>query len=260
MITSIHNPKVQQVRALLSRPKARRENNAFVVEGVRLVEETLHSGWKTSQVLYSAGLSQRGVSLVDTFRLSGAPVEEVAPHVMETISGTENAQGILAIVQINRLPLPADMSFALVLESVRDPGNLGTILRTAYAAGVQAVFLTPGSVDPYSPKVVRSSMGAVFHLPLVELTWPEIGEHLEKAGLLVVVAAAREGVVYSQANLRDPIAIVLGGEAEGASPAARQMAGITVYIPMPGGSESLNVSATAAILLFEVLRQRGSTL
>jgi TrmH family RNA methyltransferase len=257
MITSLQNPKVQQVKMLLGRARRRREVEAFVVEGVRLVEEALMSGWGAHLVLYTQGLSANGQALVESYRNQAVQVEEVAPQVMEALSDTETPQGVLAVLPIRRLPVPERLDFALVLDEVRDPGNLGTILRTAAAAGVQVVYLPPGTADPYSPKVVRAGMGAHFRLPLLELPWKDIRLGFEKAGLRVLAAAAGEGAGYSQVDLRSPLALVIGGEAQGAGSTARSLAEHFLQIPMPGGGESLNAAAAAAILLFEVVRQRG---
>lgn len=257
MITSIHNPKIQQVRSLLTRARNRRAEGSFVVEGVRLVEEAQASGWQASLVLYSAEVSDRGQSLVESYRNQAVQVEEVAPRVMQALSDTKNPQGILAILTIHHLPLPKPLDFALVLDEMRDPGNLGTVLRTADAAGVQATFLPPGTVDPFSPKVVRAGMGAHFRLPIVEQPWPEIQVNLEKASLRTFLAAADEGEVYYREDLRTPLALIVGGEAQGAGSIARTLADQILHIPMPGEGESLNAATAAAILLFEVARQRG---
>jgi TrmH family RNA methyltransferase len=257
MITSLQNPNVQRVRLLLGRAKRRREEQAFVVEGVRLVEEALLSGWGARLVLFTRGSGDRVERLVVSFLEQGAQVEEVAPQVMRVLSDTEHPQGILGVLPIRRLQIPEKLHFALALDELRDPGNLGTILRTAAAAGVQTVFLSSGTVDPFSPKVVRAGMGAHFWLPLKELSWPEIQGEIERSGLRLLAASAGEGTVYTEADLRGPLALVIGGEAGGAGLAARSLADQFLHIPMLGGGESLDAAAAAAILLFEVVRQRG---
>jgi TrmH family RNA methyltransferase len=142
-------------------------------------------------------------------------VEEVAPQVMQSLSDTETPQGILAVLPFQHLHPPEKMDFVLILDEMRDPGNLGTILRTAAAAGVQVVYLSPGTVDPFSPKVLRAGMGAQFRLPLVELAWPEIQLNIQQASLRLLAATAGEGTTYTQADLRSPLALVIGGEAQG---------------------------------------------
>lgn len=254
MIISPHNAKIQWVRALLTRRKDRQEAGAFVAEGVRLVEEALQTGWMPEWVLYSDELSQRGLAVVEGFQQRGVPVE-MAPHaLMQSLSETEASQGLLAVLPMRELPLPLPLNFVVIADRLRDPGNLGTLLRTAAAAGAQAVLLPPETADPYAPKVVRSGMGAHFRLPVRALDWAQIGALC--APLQVLLAESGQGTSCWQTDLRQPLALVVGAEADGVSPAARELATGAVTIPMPGQSESLNAAIAAAILLFEVVRQR----
>jgi RNA methyltransferase, TrmH family len=259
MITSSRNPKIQWVRSLQAHPKARREAALFVVEGVRLAEEAWQAGWQPELVLYTEGLSERGRRLVDSFRQQGAALELVSEHVMKAAADTENPQGILAVLPLRPLPLPSSSSFVLILDGVRDPGNVGAILRTSGAASVEAVLLTHGSSDAFAPKVVRAAMGAHFRLPIHTLSWGEIEQYLQRKpdrALSLFLADSEGGLPYTQANLRTPLALVLGGEAQGAGEQSRRASQARIHIPMPGKSESLNVAAAAAVLLFEVVRQR----
>jgi TrmH family RNA methyltransferase len=256
MITSSHNPKIQQVRALIGRKGARDEARAFVVEGVRLVEEALASGWRPELVLYSRDVSERGRTVVAGFERQGVALEEVDPRIFDSFSDTETSQGLLAVLPQRALALPPDLNFVLVADQVRDPGNLGTLLRTAAAAGVQAILLAPGTADAYAPKVLRAGMGAHFRLPLASLEWDEIVK-ICKPRLNIYLAEAGAGTPCWQLDLRKPVALVVGGEADGASPAARQAADGLITIPMPGKSESLNAAVAASILLFEIVRQRN---
>ena len=261
MITSSHNPKIQKVRALLAQRSERESAQAFVVEGVRLCEEAHAAGWQPSLLLYSQQLSLRGRRLLEDFSKSSPNIEEIPDHLMDTVAGTETPQGILAVFPFHSIPAPDDLDFVLVLDSLRDPGNLGTILRSAAAAGVQSVLLTPGTADPYAPKVLRSAMGAHFRLPIHLSGWDEI-EALRRqpnlSPLKFFLAEAEGGRPCWQTDFRQPLALWVGGEAEGASQAARRLADGLVTIPMPGRSESLNAAAAASILLFEVVRQRSS--
>jgi RNA methyltransferase, TrmH family len=257
MITSTRNPKIQWVRSLQSRAQARREEGAFVVEGVRLAEEALAAGWEARLLLYTEELGERGRAVVSGYAARGIQLELVAPHVMQAASDVETPQGILAVLSRKDVPLPEVLDFAFIAGEVRDPGNLGTMLRTAAASGVKAVFTPPGTVDSYSPKVLRAAMGAHFRLPVHSLAWEDIRAHLNKASLRVYLADAGQGTVYTAADFRLPLALIVGGEAEGTGVDAESLAHDRVRIPMPGGTESLNAAAAAAILLFEVVRQRG---
>ncbi|PWB56663.1 MAG: RNA methyltransferase [Anaerolineales bacterium] len=258
MIISIHNPRVQEVRKLLTQAKERREQGAFVVEGVRLTEEALRAGWKARLVLYTARLDERGMHVVHSYASLGLPVEEVSEGVMKSVSETESPQGLMAVLEQKTQPSPPALDYVLILDGMRDPGNLGTILRTSAAAGVQLVLLAPGCVDAWSPKVLRSGMGAHFRLALQSHDWQAIKRMIKSSrhGVRVYLADAAGEVQYTQANFREPLAIIVGGEAAGAGSESAALADEKVYIPMPGGSESLNAAVAAGILLFEVARQR----
>jgi TrmH family RNA methyltransferase len=256
MITSAQNSKLQLARALLSRPKERQAVAAFVAEGVRLVEEALAAGWPFRFVLHSSELGERGAALIAALAAQGIEVEEAAAHLLQSVSETETSQGVLAVLEWRPLPIPSSLDFALIPDQVRDPGNLGTLLRTAAAAGAQAVFLPPETADAFAPKVVRAGMGAHFRLPIQALSWDEI--RVRTQGLKVYLAEAGAPLSCWEADFRPPLALILGGEAEGAGQDAHRLADATVNIPMPGRSESLNAAVAGAVLMFEVVRQRHS--
>jgi TrmH family RNA methyltransferase len=258
MITSVHNPRIQWVRKLQGQPRQRAAEGVFIVEGVRLVEEAVQAGWQPGLVLYTPDLSKRGLDILQY--LPPSLVEQVSPSVMQSASDTQTPQGILAVLTQRTLPLPDSLDFVLVLDAIRDPGNLGTILRTAAAAAVQGVILTPGSVDPFSPKVVRSAMGAHFRLPILGMDWAEIARLLkpgDQPSLKVVLSDVQGGLPFTQVDFTAPTALVVGGEAEGAGAQARSLTEQQVYIPMRAGVESLNAAVAAAVLMFEVVRQRS---
>jgi len=253
MITSSSNPTLKLVRALQTRRKAREKERLFVIEGVRLVEEAIRAEASIQLALHTAALDPRGRAALDQLARLGAQIHAVTPKVMAAASDTQTPAGLLAVVSFSSFTLQPS-SFALVLDRLSDPGNLGTILRTADAAGVEAVFLAPGTVDAYNPKVVRAAMGAHFHLPITQITWDELAEHL--TGVEVWLAEARAGESYDRVDWRKPCALIIGSEAEGPSEAARAFAPNRVHIPMPGKAESLNAAVAAGALLFEAARQR----
>lgn len=257
-ITSRDNPKIKLVRALLNQRSERERSQRFVIEGVRLCEEALNSGCIPELVLISPALSARGNELVNRLETRRIPVGEVEPRLLESISDTQTSQGILAVVPQVVKALSADWNFLLTLDGLRDPGNLGTIFRTAAAAGVQGCLLTPGTADPFAPKVVRAGMGAHFRLPIQFADWEEIRRLAAQRKARIWIADSSRGQVCWQTDLREPIVLVIGSEAEGAQPAAYSAADGLVRIPMPGGSESLNAAVAASILIFEVIRQRFS--
>ncbi len=255
MITSPQNPTVKRIRHLQERSKAREEEGAFVIEGLRLVEEALHHAWTPELVLFTDDIDQRGWDVINGFRGQGVSTQQVSPEVMAAASDTQTPQGLLAVLPLKGQPQPRKVDFALLADQIRDPGNLGTLLRTALAAGVDVVFLTPGTVDPHSPKVVRAGMGAHFQLPITKSSWEEIEEELK--GLTVYVADVEKGIPYTKADLKRPLALIVGNEARGPGKRAWAMADQPLHIPMPGDAESLNAAIAGAILIFEVVRQRN---
>jgi RNA methyltransferase, TrmH family len=265
MITSSQNSKIKLVRALLGRAKERREANAFVVEGVRLVEEAATRDWRFETVLYDESLNERGKSLIEKLRSRDVETEEVSEELMKKLSDTETPQGVLAILQISNLPIlrqaqdgvSNSLDFALIPDQIRDPGNLGTLLRTAAAAGVQAVLLPPETTDAFAPKVVRSGMGAHFRLPIHTMVWDKI--RAQTKGMQIFLADM-DGKSCWETDLRQPLALIIGGEAEGASEEARKLSTQKISIPMAGNVESLNAGAAGSVLMFEVVRQRSTPL
>ncbi len=257
MITSRHNPRVQWIRALQKHSQRRQEENAFVVEGIRLAEEALQASVEIYLACYAADLDNRGNQLIEQMHQRHVPLEEVSPPVLKAISDTETPQGIVLVVKRPELPIPASPNFVFLPDQIRDPGNLGTMLRSAAAAGVELVLLPPGTVDVFSPKVVRSAMGAHFFLPMRQMNWQEIEALVYNQRLQVFLADVKKGIPYTQADFRTPLMLIIGGEAEGASSQGCALANQSVFIPMPGKAESLNAAAAATVLLFEIVRQRG---
>ena len=259
-ITSSKNQHVLYVRELLAKRSSREQNGVFIAEGVRLCEEALKSGLKPALVLFSKKCSSRGLELVKQTLNLGCKVLSVTPEVLDGLSDTETTQGMLMVMPNPNLSLPSELDFIIVIDQVRDPGNLGTILRSSAAAGIQAVFYTPGSVDAWSPKVVRSAMGAHFRIPVLLKPWKEIKDLCkhQNPALGLFLAESGEGKSLWQMDLSRPLALVIGGEAEGASQEVKEDVDTFIHIPMPGKFESLNAGVAASIILFEVVRQRNS--
>ena len=253
-ISSPENSKVKELRAL-SRRTVRYRERLFLVEGVRLTEEALAAGLSLHLALYLPERLQetpRGAALLE--RLRGmAEAFPTTPQILDRVAETVSPQGVVAAVPFPEIPA-GPQELVLVLDRLRDPGNCGAILRTAEAAGVSLVYCAPGTVDPFSPKVVRAAMGAHFRLPLRVARWDEIARAL--GGWSVWLAEVRGGRPYDTVDWRRRVALIVGGEAEGAGEEARALAGGTVSIPMPGPAESLNAAVATGVLLFEAVRQR----
>ena len=256
-ITSTANKKVKYVRSLYRRRVRHRERH-FVIEGLHLVEEALEAGVVPALAFFTPDLSgsQRGRKLLSAIENLPGECFVVTDRVMRALSDTVSPQGILAVVPFLEWPLPEAPWLVLVVDRVRDPGNLGTILRSAEAAGAGWVILTPTTVDVYNPKVVRGAMGAHFHLPITtRVSWSEVAEALEDRQILL--AEAKGDRVYYEVDWTKPSALIVSSEAEGTSQEAERLATERVVIPMRGKAESLNVAVASGIILFEATRQRG---
>ena len=259
MITSIQNPKVKLVRGLLASKKEREENGLFIIEGVRLAEEAIHAGLHPTFILFSSQLSARGHEILNNLTDQKCEIEEIAPELMDRISDTQTSQGILmALPSLKTLPGNSH-TFVLALDMVRDPGNMGTLLRSAAALGVEAVILTPESADAYSPKVLRAAMGAHFKLTISTMTPDEILTYCKTSNtpaLDILLADSEKGRICWEEDLTRPICVVIGGEAAGAGKDLRKIVDESVRIPMLDTTESYNAAVAGSILMYEAYRQR----
>jgi len=259
MITSKKNPRLQNIRALLQDRKTRDESGQFVIEGVRLIEDAVSHGADISEVYYSNIISERGSRVVQILRDRNIPVEEVQESIFNAVMDTSTSQGLAAVCRKHEITLPDNLDFIVVADQLRDPGNLGTVIRTAASAGAQAVLTTPESVDLYSPKVLRSAMGAHFHIICGEMEWNDLEKiKTRKASetITAYVATANGELLCWQGDFTRPTMIIIGSEADGATESAYKVADYRLSIPMPGKMESLNAGVAAGILIFEVVRQR----
>lgn len=262
MIESLQNEQVKYV-ASLQRRKAREEAQLFVIEGWRFVEEGVRRKAAIKKVY---ACLERNPSewppLLIKLREGNIPFEEVDARVFRKMSATEEPQGVLAVVRQTNYSWSDihidEGNVVLILDGLQDPGNLGTILRTALAAGVRLVCLTPGTVDLYNPKVLRSTMGAVFSL--VVLRGQPVGEILNfcrKQGLRMLLGDVQGTSIYETELSKEPLALVVGNEGQGPSQAFREGNIQRVTIPMANEVESLNAAMATGILLYEIVRQRG---
>jgi TrmH family RNA methyltransferase len=257
MLTSTKNPTIKRFRSLMTDRKDRRRERLFIVEGVRLAEEAFRSDAQITDVLYNAEhlrMTDRGQALLD--RIGMLPnAQEAAPDVLAAASDTVTPQGIVALV---RWPEIKSMGrgVQLVLDAVQDPGNVGTLLRTAEATGVQQVICIVGTADVYSPKVVRAAMGAHFRLSIVQdVAWDEAPSFLLDADN-VYAAVASATMPYYAADWRQSAALIVGNEANGVSERGVAIATKQISIPMSGPVESLNAAVAGSVILFEAQRQR----
>ena len=233
---------MQELRRLLGRRRSRSDAGVFVVEGSTLIAEAIAAGWVIDAEFVAPGADP----------VSSAPMYELAVGVLERVASTERPQPNLAVVRMpSRRAMLGEMSFVVVADQLSDPGNLGTILRSSEAAGVDAVVLTPGSVDPFNPKVVRASAGALFHVPVIDADL----EQVRATGLRLLGTSSHLGDRHTDADWSGRVAIVLGNEAHGL-PDDAPVDG-WVRIEHHGRAESLNVAMAATVLAFEASRARS---
>ncbi|MEB3203981.1 MAG: RNA methyltransferase [Candidatus Sericytochromatia bacterium] len=253
VLTSVQNPRIKRVRRLHD-GKARRDEGAFLVEGTRLIEALRDSGWPVREVYL---LEERFAVVPPEWH---DRITVVAPHVFGAMSTLEHPEGVLAVVDLPQAPSLPDIgpdALWLALDGLQDPGNVGAMIRTADAAGVGTIVLGPGCADPFQPKVVRSSMGSIFHVRMTRV--PDIlacAAATRASGMRWIATTLDRAQSLWEASLEGPVCWWIGREGTGLPPEALEAADIRVHIPMAGRAESLNAAAAAAVCLFETTRRR----
>ena len=252
MITSTSNPKIKQVALLRDKARARREEGAYVVEGIRMFRE-IPAG-DVREVYVTQDFYNKNESLCSTYK----DLQVVSDKVFEKIADTVTPQGVVAVVSMKETSLEDVLKgdFLLFLENIQDPGNLGTLFRTAEGAGVKGIIISKGSADIYNPKVIRSTMGSIFRMPYIYVE--DIASVISKeTSNMNIYAAALEGAKdYTTVSYTGRCGILIGNEGNGLKNETIKAAGKSVYIPMQGSVESLNASISGAILMYEAARQR----
>ncbi|MEB3103119.1 TrmH family RNA methyltransferase [Ferviditalea candida] len=259
-IRSVNNPKVKQWAELMTK-KGRDKQEKFLTEGIHLVQEALASGARIEALIYSL---ERGFpDEVDRGMIeSGRPLEifGVAEAVLSKITDARSPQGVCAVIEKPGIPLEtllkSEPSLAVLVDGVQDPGNLGTIIRSADAVGADAVIVGQGTVDVYNPKTVRSTMGSLFHIPVVEADLPQLLHSMQSEPIQIVNTSLQAQMSCYEADFTRRTWFLVGNEAGGVSAEAAQYADTHIKIPMHGQAESLNVAMATTVLLYEALRQR----
>jgi TrmH family RNA methyltransferase len=267
VVTSQHNPLVKTVAALRQK-KYRDELGLFTVEGVRLTEEIVAAGWPVESCLYTetAAAEARAAAILDLLKARKCRLVQVSDAVFDKITDTQEPQGIMLVAPKRQAALADILArpgapLIVVLDGIQDPGNAGTIIRTADAAGCSGVIALKGCADLYAGKTVRATMGSLFHLPVVDGATPDnLRKTLAAAGIPLIATDLTGATVYSAARLSGPAAVVFGNEAQGVSGELLAAATERIIVPIYGKAESLNVATAAAIILYEAARQRRATL
>ncbi len=254
MITSKGNSKIKWVRRIQSSRRFRQKEGCFVVEGNRWIRELSQLEYWPDSLLATESWLQEPVnnSLIKNF--PSAPLV-VSDQIMDHASSLESAPGVLAVLPRPSISLPETPLFILILDRIANPGNLGSLLRSAAAAGVDGVLLAPECADPFNPKALRGGMGVQIRLPIENLEWPDI--RLLTDSLAFFIASSRGGISFYSVDWRFPSALIIGSEASGPSAEAQSLAQSEITIPMRSGVESLNAAVAGGIILFEAARQRA---
>lgn len=259
-ITSSQNPLIKDIKSL-NRKRNRWKNRLFIVEGSKIIEEAIINGVRIKNILLSETFfeSEEGRAFYNNIKNRDNMVK-IKDSLFNSISDTENPQGIMAICEFNIRELAEtydlDNSVILFLDGLQDPGNMGTIIRTADAFNIDGVILGQGSVDPYNLKVVRATMGSIFRVPLYICDNSlESLRDLKTRGFNVLATSLDGSLIY-ESDFRGKIITIIGNEANGVSPEILEVADKCIKIPMPGNAESLNAGVAASIIMYEAMRSR----
>ncbi|HEU4965477.1 MAG TPA: RNA methyltransferase [Bacilli bacterium] len=261
-ITSLKNNRVKEW-ASLKQKKFRDRTGQYLAEGVRLVEEALYANVPMDAILLSGDLqSGKFDRIVTRAAGNGVTVYEVTDPIIEHIADTQTPQGVIAVLKktegdVDAFVANKEQPLYLVLDGIQDPGNMGTVIRTADAVGATGILIGKNCVDVYNPKVVRATMGSLFHLPVFEVELDAFLPRLKEQGVAVVGTSVDADETVYEANFTGSVAMVIGSEAHGLSEEVAALVDKAVTLPMPGQAESLNAAIAASVMLYEALRQRS---
>ncbi|MBQ4069478.1 MAG: 23S rRNA (guanosine(2251)-2'-O)-methyltransferase RlmB [Lachnospiraceae bacterium] len=260
MITATSNSQIKNITQLMTKSKVRREQKAYIIEGIRMFLEV------PKELLIKAYICENSLAQSDDRikgRLKYVEYDVVSEKVFKSISGTVTPQGILAIVKMKEYSFEEligtsdENALFMILEDIQDPGNLGTIMRSAEATGVKALIMSKGTVDIYNPKVIRSTMGTIYRVPFIYVdNILEMTENMKQKGINIVAAHLKGDKWYDEISYKCKTAFIIGNEGNGISDELSDKADILMKIPMEGKVESLNASVAASVLMYEAYRQR----
>lgn len=255
-IRSRDNPLVRQLIKLSGSSRTRRLSGTTILDGAHLIDAYRTAEIDSFELIVASETGMQRGAIVELMDRAAARTKLVIEDkLLAQVSQVVTSSGILAVIKTPSAPeLPSRIEDGLYLEGIQDPGNLGSILRTALGAGIRYIYLSSGSVFAWSPKVIRAGMGAHFHLSICENV--ELRELTERAACEIIATQSGAGTAIHDTDLRGPAIWMFGNEGAGLSRAALDAAGLTVAIPMAGYTESLNVAAAVAVCLFEQARQR----
>ncbi len=249
LITSVQNGHIKRIRQLHQK-KGRVKAGAFIIEGYHLLEEAIRANWDIQTVVVR--------EKVDVpIHIDESLVIHVSEHVFTHLAQTNRPQGILAVVSIKATEW-VQAPLTLLIDAVQDPGNVGTMIRTADAAGFGAVIIGEGSVDIYNDKVIRATQGSLFHVSVIQMNIEEAMEQLRANGIFIIGTALEGAVDYTEMNVHENMALLVGNEGAGVRQRYIKQTNQVVKIPIYGKAESLNVSIAASILMYDMKRKIAS--
>lgn len=252
-IESKDNSIFKNTRKLKER-KNRNKEKLYIIEGFRLLEEALKSKVSLSYIFIIKKEEEKVLNLIEKYNYKGR-VFGLSNELFNEISDTKNSQGVIGIVEMEEEKEILDGEFFIICDKVQDPGNLGTIIRTAHASGADGIILTKGTVDVYNEKTIRSTMGSIFYLPMIFDNDFEKIKSLKDNGFRILATSLEGEKDFFNEDLRGKIAVTVGNEGNGVSEEVYNLSDVKVKIPMPGNAESLNVAVATSIVLYERVRQ-----
>ncbi|WP_353092508.1 23S rRNA (guanosine(2251)-2'-O)-methyltransferase RlmB [Tissierella praeacuta] len=260
-ITSTKNPLIKEIKSLY-RKKGRIKNNSFIIEGIKVIEEAIDNGYSIKNIIYTDQIFKikDGEDFFNKIKDLDRTIY-VPNNIFKEISDTENPQGILGVARIENNYIKEiedkERPFLLFLDGVQDPGNMGTIIRTADAFNADGIIITNGCVDPYNPKVVRATMGSIFRVPLYYVS-NGIDELKSLKGINIKIysTSLNGSIPIYKTNFKEGFVLTIGNESNGVSEEVFSLSDKLINIPMLGGAESLNAGVAASIIMYEVMKQR----
>ena len=256
-IQSKDNLLIKDIKRLKEK-KYRISSNMFLVEGFRFAQEALHSEFEVLNIFLSArGESKYISSSMENELQVNTKVYSVSDSLFKSICDTDNPQGILAVVRNKSVDIKYDHGFYMLADKIQDPGNMGTIIRTAHAAGALGVIITKGTVDIYNEKTLRATMGSIFKIPVICDEDLSLVQKLRSEGFKLITSSLDTEKNFYDVNLKEKVIISVGNEGNGISAEVYAICDLKIKIPMPGGAESLNAAVAASIMMYEVVRQNN---
>ncbi|MBW9156579.1 TrmH family RNA methyltransferase [Clostridium tagluense] len=257
-IQSKDNLLIKDIKKLKEK-KYRISSNMFLVEGFRFAEEAIDSDFEVVNIFISSRgeLKYEDSSLKNKLQ-SNTKVYSISDSLFKSICDTENPQGIMAVVRNKPVEIKYHHGFYILADKIQDPGNMGTIIRTAHAAGALGVIITKGTVDIYNEKTLRATMGSIFKIPVLYDNDLSLVQKLRNSGFKLVASSLDTDKNFYEVDLKEKIIISVGNEGNGISTEVYDLCDLKIKIPMPGGAESLNVAVAASIMMYEVVRQKNN--